>query len=525
MRELVFEELTTEQKLGMVMTAQCRNIEEGDFEFALDLIRRHALGAVWVLPGEGSEERMRAVHEAADYPILIVTDAESGLDPWLIGHHGALGLRGDVRCAYAFGKVTAVTARNMGYTLVCNPVVDMTKRNVPCCGTIRDMGSDPAKVSELAVAVAKGMHDGGVLCMAKHFPSSTHDIDTHMAEAFSDQTEQDLLDYNLKPYLAMLREGVLDSVMTGHQKLPKIDDRYPASLSRKVLGILRRQGFDGVMMTDALCMMGIMAKFGRRESKGLAIAQGNDLTLGWTTPNREDYEALKEAYVQGILSPERLDEAVRHVLAMQHKLTLLPKDAAITPEDEELFTSITRDGFAAVTDEGISPTISRDGRHFFILLEENLGLAPGQTVPEISVATFSSRWYQPDPIEEKIRAVFPNSTVQRLNEFPTEQQNLRVLEEECAWDDVVFVTFNRGNAYQGAEHFTSRVLSVIEAMQVTNRVSAILHFGNPFLLEETVHIPRRFLGSASRQSTLDGIEVLAGLYPASGTIPYDLKLR
>ena len=71
MRELVFEELTTEQKLGMVMTAQCRNIEEGDFEFALDLIRRHALGAVWVLPGEGSEERMRAVHEAADYPILI----------------------------------------------------------------------------------------------------------------------------------------------------------------------------------------------------------------------------------------------------------------------------------------------------------------------------------------------------------------------------------------------------------------------------------------------------------------------
>ena len=225
------------------------------------------------------------------------------------------------------------------------------------------------------------------------------------------------------------------------------------------------------------------------------------------------------------ISPERLDEAVRHVLAMQHKLTLLPKDAAITPEDEERFTSITRDGFAAVTDEGISPTISRDGRHFFVLLEENLGLAPGQTVPEISVATFSSRWYQPDPIEEKIRAVFPNSTVRRLNEFPTEQQNLRVLEEECAWDDVVFVTFNRGNAYQGAEHFTSRVLSVIEAMQVTNRVSAILHFGNPFLLEETVHIPRRFLGSASRQSTLDGIEVLAGLYPASGTIPYDLKLR
>ena len=42
-----------------------------------------------------------------------------------------------------------------------------------------------------------------------------------------------------------------------------IDPTAPASLSRPVLDIIREQGFEGVLITDALCMMGILAKYGK----------------------------------------------------------------------------------------------------------------------------------------------------------------------------------------------------------------------------------------------------------------------
>lgn len=521
MRELKAEELSVSQKLGMLMTANCREIN-GNFEFALELIRKHALGSIWIRPEDTDfEKKMWAVHEAADYPLLIVTDAESGLGEYVIGHNGALGFTGSEEMAYAFGKCTAVTARKLGYNWVCNPIVDMTNVNVPCSGTIRCMGGKPELVSALACSMARGMHDGGVLCMAKHYPSVKSHLDSHLCEGIGDQDERDLLEYNLKPYLAMMREGLLDSTMTAHARLPKIDEEYPASLSEKVLGILRRRGFDGVMMTDALVMFGVVGKFGMYASKGLAIRAGNECVLGWETPNEKDYEALRAAYEEGVITPERLDEAVRRVLALQHKAALLPKDAEITDMEKENLLRVSKDGVAAVTDAGLEASVSRDGKHFFVLMEENTGASGGDRP---TVDTFTSPWYQSDRIEEKLKTLFPNSAVFRWNEYPNQSQNWHLMYNQPEYEDVIFITFCNGGAYMGAEHFSARVLSIIEALRTMGRVSAILHFGNPFLLEETVHIPRRLFAAASEQSTMDALDVLAGLYPAKGVVPYDLKL-
>ena len=86
MKELRLEELTTRQKLGMTFTAflNCdgRTAEEDDF--IIDMIKNHSLGSVWIKPGvDGDRELMQRVKEAADYPILVFTDAENGLAPYL----------------------------------------------------------------------------------------------------------------------------------------------------------------------------------------------------------------------------------------------------------------------------------------------------------------------------------------------------------------------------------------------------------------------------------------------------------
>lgn len=82
-----------------------------------------------------------------------------------------------------------------------------------------------------------------------------------MTESFSEDTVEDLLNYDLYPYIRLIEEGLLDGIMTLHKRFVNIDPDYPATLSKKVIDIIRNLGFNGVAMTDALIMMGIRENF------------------------------------------------------------------------------------------------------------------------------------------------------------------------------------------------------------------------------------------------------------------------
>ena len=525
MKELKLEGLSIKQKLGMAMCGICimddrwEGFEE-NLAYTVELIKNHSLGAVWVSPNARILERvMPAIHEAADYPILIMTDAESGLGEFKIGRHNQIGCTGSEEHAYIFGKVTALTARKLGYNVVCNPVMDLSTG-----GSVRSYGSDKYKVAKLAIAEAQGMHDGGVLTVGKHYPGAkpVRAVDSHMAESVSDITVEELLDYPLYPYTELIKRGLLDGIMTGHKRLSKIDPVYPTSLSKKAINVIREQGFEGFAITDCLEMMGIVAKFGRWEAKGMAIAAGNDIALPWHE-SRFCYEALCDCYEKGIIPEERLNEAVRRVLEAQHKTLAKPKFTEITEEDIKMFDLINRDSVYAHVDEGLSTSISKDGRHYFAVMVEN-----GTEVLDsgkVTVDTFSTKWYDPNKIMDRIQELFPNSKAVAIDQFPTPAMNQRLLHESVEYDDVVFITFTEKKAYSGEERFTSRILSVIGALQVTKRISALVHFGNPFPLEEIEdHLPRILIGCLSPDSVMCTLEVLAGNYPAKGVLTCDVNL-
>ena len=269
-------------------------------------------------------------------------------------------------------------------------------------------------------------------------------------------------------------------------------------------------------------MQGIVAKFGRRTSKGLAIANGNDLALTWH-PNKESYEAICETYDQGLIPDERLDEAVRRVLEAQHKTLKMPKYTELTEDDLEQFDRINRDSIYARTDEGVEVALAREGRHYFVVLVQN-----GTHVSDsgkVDVDQTLRGWYRPGEIMTKLEKLFPNSTVTAINEFPSAWENQRALDDSVDYDDVVFITFMDGRAYLGRECLTSRIVSLIQAMQVTNRISTIVHFGNPFVLEELEHVSRVLIGSPSTDCIDYTLDVLAGEYPAKGTLTYDVRLK
>ncbi len=531
MKELKFEELSVEQKIGMVT---CGLFEKGrnpeNDEYVYNLIRNHSLGCVWVCQGiPDFEDVMTKLKKTADYPLLIITDAESGFSPYTIGKNNALGMTDNEELAYAFGKITAIQARQKGYNIVCNPILDMSRGAGVCGSNVRSLGSDKHKVAKLTAAIARGMHDGGVLTVGKHYPGSSKRkpgsklIDPHMAETHSESTKEELLEYNLYPYLELMKEGLLDGIMTAHRRLPNIDPDYPASLSKKVINIIREQGFDGFAITDGLSMMGIVAKFGDTDSKGLSVENGNDIALVWCYDNKEGYDAVYNCYKKGILSDERLNEATKKVLEAQHKVfEMEPKFTEITQDDINAIERINTDSVYVKTDDGIPSSLSRDGKHLFIVLADNeADIKDGKP----SIDTFSGGWYSPNAIMDRLAELFPNSESFAIRQFPSQVANFNALHKAVEFDDVVFVTYMEGIAFVGRELFTPRIISLMEAMQVSNQISTVVHFGTPYALETLPHIPRVVVGTCSIKGVMATLEVLAGNYPAKGKLTYDVNLE
>ncbi len=131
---------------------------------------------------------------------------------------------------------------------MCDPVVDLKASGS------RSMGTNKEKVAELAIEIAKGMHDGGVLNIAKHYPGGSNPagIDAHMANVGSPDTKEELIERSLYPYRELMKHDLLDGIMVEHKRFDNIDPAHPASLSKKVNDIIREQGFDGISITDAL---------------------------------------------------------------------------------------------------------------------------------------------------------------------------------------------------------------------------------------------------------------------------------
>ena len=122
-----------------------------------------------------------------------------------------------------------------------------------------------------------------------------------------------------------------------------------------------------------------------------------------------------------------------------------------------------------------------------------------------------------------IRAIkehFPNSDIELIPEFPSPRDNDRVLTAASKYDEVVFVSFCLGAPYTGTDCLTRRIEAVINALALPGKLTALVHFGNPFAMKNlSFHIPRKIFGYSAPASQGPAIEVLAGKYPAKGKNP------
>ena len=515
MQNLQIEELSTEQKIGMLLCARSFRTED-DLEFTVELIRNHALGCVQV--PFAKPEIMARVQEAADYPILIITDMEMGFPTSELPAVPPMTLAACNNPDYirSFARAVVADAKKAGFNGTWNPNLDFGCHQ-------RRFGDTPEQVAKCAEIISQVYSNNSFLNCAKHYPGGAHKFDSHMANTSSCTSKEELLNFRLKPYFHLMEKGLLDSVMTGHSVYEDIDPENPATLSKKVIDLIRDKGFDGIVWTDSLAMMAILQKYGEENILGMSVAAGCDIVLpNYRTSARKNYEMLLQNYRDGAFTEERLNEAVRRVLTAQAKVGAEPPAAEpFTEQDRENYYKIAGDCITAITDEGVEAALPKDNTdRIFIIINNEVG-----GMKEIAQETVVRDWYDPHRVEEKIHEEFPEAETIFLPEFPTAKDNERVLLAATKHKEVVFVTYCNSRPYQGHGGLTRRVEAVINALLLSGKVSAVLHFGSPNAMLEIDHVQRLLFGYLMPESQLRAIEVLAGKLPAKGTLPYDIKFN
>ena len=248
---------------------------------------RLGVGGYIVFGGEAAAVRalVRDLRVAAPHPLLIASDLERGAaqqfpDLTHLPPPAALGFIGRYDLTARCGAITAAEALSVGVNWVYAPVADLDLEPDNPIVQTRSFGDEPVAVGEHVAAWVRAAETAGVITTAKHYPGHGRTTaDSHNTLPVVDVPREELATRDLEPFRAAIQAGTR-SVMSAHVAYPQWDaGARPASLSEPILHDLRLLGFDGVIVSDALIMEGVLRGRGEAGVVVEAVAAGVDALL------------------------------------------------------------------------------------------------------------------------------------------------------------------------------------------------------------------------------------------------------
>ncbi|WP_457553402.1 beta-N-acetylhexosaminidase [Desulfobacula sp.] len=164
-----------------------------------------------------------------------------------------------VEDAKNFAAITGDELKQVGVNMNFAPVLDIAPQGKDSIMKDRAFKGDAKKVSHLGGQVIFTLQEKGIMAVAKHFPGIGRTIkDSHFHLPVLDIDVESLWQTDLVPFVEAKNQGVA-GIMLSHILYPKLDNKWPASLSPFVVNDLLRikMGYDGLVMTDDLDMKAI----------------------------------------------------------------------------------------------------------------------------------------------------------------------------------------------------------------------------------------------------------------------------
>ena len=227
------------------------------------------------------------------------------------------------QAAAIIGSILGAELKALGINLNLAPVVDINSNPLNPIIAIRSFGDDPYIVKKLATDFAKAQQHNGIMSCYKHFLGHGDvDIDSHIDLPRINKTIEELRRLELIPY----NEIAADAIMTAHILFDKIDDKFPASISKTIIdGILRKElKYKGLVITDCFEMTGLIQTFSFEEAAVFAINAGTDIITVSHTFGRQltVRNALLNAVNNGKISYEVLEKSLNRIAEFKKRYAL-----------------------------------------------------------------------------------------------------------------------------------------------------------------------------------------------------------
>jgi len=338
--------MSTEQKAGQIFCALGIGDDEGMLRGMIDGI---GIGGIMYRPGPKAvvQNTHRKIQSMAKIPLLLAANTEAGgsglsFEGTGFGAPMAVAATNDPETAYRMGYVACREGAAMGLNWSFAPIVDIDRDFHNPITNTRTFGSDPEMVLKCASRYLDAADECGVAVSIKHFPGDGVDErDQHILTSVNSLSCEEWMQTYGHIYKSLIDQGA-KTVMVGHIAQPawakrinpaisKKDSLCPASLSKEILtGLLRGElGFNGLVSTDSSAMVGFTVAMPRSRAIPTAIEAGCDMIL-FNKDMREDYGYLLAGLENGLLSMERLNDAVTRILAAKASLGLHRKQKAGT---------------------------------------------------------------------------------------------------------------------------------------------------------------------------------------------------
>ena len=312
-------------------------------------------------PEQVAELSFEAARLVPELPVWVSVDQEGGRVARLKAPFtewppmATLGRSGDVHLAERFARALASELKAVGITLDYAPVLDIHTNPDNAVIGDRALSEKADDVARLGSVIVRTLQAEGVAACGKHFPGhGDTSTDSHHELPLVEHPPDRLRAVEFRPFQAAI-EARVATLMTAHVLVPSLDEKRPATLSKRIVtDILRRElKYEGVILSDDLEMKAIAAEYEVPSAAVLAIEAGCDGMLicsGDHDTQAAALEALVHAVEDDRLSLTRVEDALQRQQRAKERFLAAPI-AARPPAGRALRTALNRDEHQAIAQE------------------------------------------------------------------------------------------------------------------------------------------------------------------------------
>lgn len=528
--EQTLQELSLREKIAQMliypMFLKFRNTENKQWQEINRLIKTDGIGGIHLWSGNTglSVTMLNTLQRNSKVPILVDMDIEKGLQQRFpegtqIPPVMAIAATSDPQNAFEAGKIVALEGRSVGVHWNFAPVVDVNNNpDNPIINT-RAFSDNPDMVTDFAVQYINGLHSGGMLATAKHFPGhGDTKTDSHKSLATIPSDSTRLWSIELAPYQKVIDAGV-DAVMISHLIAPDYqpNSSTPATLSKFwIQDILQgKLGFRGAVVTDAMDMGGVAKGFSEDYALINVINAGCDIIIQKHN-YRNAIDIIENAVTKGIIAQNRINEAALQMLKLKEKAGLhLSKKVNFETMQRNLGLTASHRKAEKIATQSI--TVVKNERNLIPLQISN-----GQVINVIDVYGSSFTHTQSVATKSLIKSQLP------LNSYVVdESDNIEYLKSVVNQIDgnstIIINVFAKPRAGKGTVALNDNQTAFINMLLEKTKNIIMVSYGNPYIIRDFPEIPAYVCAWGSRSNLqIAGANVILGINDVNGKLPINI---